>query len=55
MELVKLWEEVRVTHSLQEVAKVHDSPSTLSARVTKLEGSLWDAEERYMVAFNFVE
>ena len=44
-ELITLWEEVEAANSLQEAVKLHDSPSTLAARVTKLEGSLRDGDK----------
>lgn len=55
MELIKLREEVRLAHSLQEAEKVQDSPSTLQSRSTKLEGSLRDAWEQYMVTVDSIK
>lgn len=54
-ELITLWEEVEAANSLQEAVKLHDSPSTLAARVTKLEGSLRDGDKRYKASYNSIE
>lgn len=54
-ELVALHVEVNAANSLQQAAKVHGSPYTLAARMTKLEGSLQDAYEWYKDTSNSAE
>lgn len=43
-------EEVKLANYLQEEEKIHDSSSTLVARVTKLEDTLKVVEKRYQDA-----
>lgn len=54
-ELLVLQKEVKVDNSLQEVVTIHGSHSTLDACTTELKDSLKNAEERYKVAWDFVE
>lgn len=54
-EIIALQEEVKVSNSLQDEVKVHGSLSTLVAHVTKLKGSLWDAEKQYKVVSDYFE
>lgn len=54
-EFVVLQKEVKVASSLKEEAITHDSPSTLDARVIKLEDSLKQAEKQYQDTSIIVE
>lgn len=54
-ELAPLHEKVKVADSLQEEEKIHDSPTTLDAWVTKLEDALKLAEKRYQDAYDIVK
>lgn len=54
-ELLALYEEFKDANSLQETVKVHDSPSTLATRVTELEGSLKDVEDKYEVSSDSIK
>lgn len=48
-------QEVKVANYLQEAVKIHGSPSSLEARVTKMKGSLKNVEKQYKVASDSVE
>lgn len=52
MKLVTPREVVKATNSLQEALEIHDSPSSLVARLTKLKYYLKDAKKRYKVTYD---
>lgn len=55
VELVAMQEKDKATNSLQEETKIHDSPSTPVAQVTKLEDALKEAEKQYPDAYDVVK
>lgn len=54
-ELRALHEKVNVDESLQEEVEIHGSPSTMAARITKLQGSLKVVEKRYQDAYSIIK
>lgn len=50
-----LQEEVKISNSLQHEGKIHEPPSTLDVRVTKLKDALKETAKRYQDTSNSIK